>query len=177
MPHRAADPVLAAAQVITTLQSVVSRSVDPQDAVVLSICRIEGGTASNVIPDEVVLEGTTRYFDRSLQATAARAASSAPWTGSAPPRGARAELVYEEGYVPLVNHQSAVDLARSVVTAYLGPAGWFAEHPPHDGGGGFRILPRARAGGAAAPGPRRGVAAAALGGIRLQRPVHWSRAS
>jgi metal-dependent amidase/aminoacylase/carboxypeptidase family protein len=38
-------------------------------------------------------------------------------------------VVYEEGYVPLVNHQSAVDFARNVVTAYLGPASWFSEHP------------------------------------------------
>ncbi len=67
MPHLAVDPVLTAAQLITSLQSVVSRSVDPQDSVVLSVCRVEGGKASNVIPDEVLLEGTTRYFDRSLQ--------------------------------------------------------------------------------------------------------------
>jgi metal-dependent amidase/aminoacylase/carboxypeptidase family protein len=42
--------------------------------------------------------------------------------------GCTAEMVYEAGYIPLVNHQSAVDLARDVVTSYLGPKSWFAEH-------------------------------------------------
>ncbi len=145
MPHRAIDPVLTAAQLVTSLQSIVSRTVDPQESVVLSICRIEGGKASNVIPDEVTLEGTTRYFNRSLQAVL-RARMQRIVEGVCAAAGCTAELVYEEGYVPLVNHQSAVDLAREVVTAYLGPAGWYARAPPHDGGRGLRVLPRARAG-------------------------------
>jgi amidohydrolase len=128
IPHRAIDPVLTAAQLVTSLQSIVSRSVDPQESVVLSICRIEGGTTSNVIPDEVTLEGTTRYFNPSLQAVL-RARMQRIVEGVCAAAGCTGELVYEEGYVPLVNHQSAVDLARDVVTAYLGPAGWHADHP------------------------------------------------
>ena len=128
MPHRAADPVLAAAHVVTALQSVVSRSVDPEDSVVLSICRIEGGKASNVIPDEVLLEGTTRYFDRSLQRLL-RERMQRTVDGICAAAGCTAVLDYQEGYVPLINHQSGVDLARSVVSSYLGPASWFSEHP------------------------------------------------
>jgi amidohydrolase len=128
MPHLAIDPVLTAAALITSLQSVVSRTVDPQDSVVLSVCRVEGGKASNVIPDEVTLEGTTRYFDRSLQA-GLRARMQRIVDGVCAAAGCTAELVYEEGYVPLVNHQSAVDFAREVVASYLGPAGWHTEHP------------------------------------------------
>ncbi|MGA2642833.1 MAG: amidohydrolase [Spirochaetia bacterium] len=128
LPHRAVDPVLTAAQVVTGLQSIVSRSMDPQDSVVLSICRIEGGNTSNVIPDEVLLEGTTRYFERSLQGIL-REGIRRTVEGICAASGCTAEVVYEEGYVPLVNHQSAVDFARNVVTAYLGPASWFSEHP------------------------------------------------
>ena len=128
VPHRAIDPVLTAAQLVTSLQSIVSRTVDPQESVVLSICRIEGGTTSNVIPDEVTLEGTTRYFNRSLQAVL-RARMQRTMDGVCAAAGCTGELVYEEGYVPLVNHQSAVDLARDVVTAYLGPESWHADHP------------------------------------------------
>jgi amidohydrolase len=127
-PHRAADPVLTAAHVVTGLQSVVSRSVDPEDAVVLSICRIEGGKASNVIPDEVLLEGTTRYFDRSLQGML-RERIKRTVDGICASAGCTGELDYEAGYVPLVNHQSAVDLARGVVSSYLGPESWFSDHP------------------------------------------------
>jgi hippurate hydrolase len=128
IPHRAVDPVLAAAHLVTSLQSIVSRTVDPQDSVVLSVCRIEGGKASNVIPDEVTLEGTTRYFNRSLQA-GLRARIQRIVDGVCAAAGCTGELAYEEGYVPLVNHESAVVFARDVVTAYLGPAGWHAEHP------------------------------------------------
>ncbi|MGO9307782.1 MAG: M20 metallopeptidase family protein [Spirochaetia bacterium] len=128
LPHQANDPVLAAARVVTALQSVVSRSMDPQDSVVLSICRIEGGKASNVIPDEVALEGTTRYFDRSLQGTL-RDRIRRTVEGTCAAAGCTAELAYEEGYVPLVNHQSGVDLARSVVTSCLGSASWISAHP------------------------------------------------
>jgi amidohydrolase len=127
-PHRAVDPVLTAAQIVTSLQSIVSRSMDPQDSVVLSVCRIEGGKASNVIPDEVLLEGTTRYFDRSLQPLL-RDRIQRTVEGVCAAAGCTGQMVYDAGYVPLVNHQSAVDLARDVVTSYLGPESWFAEHP------------------------------------------------
>lgn len=128
IPHRAIDPVLAAAHLVTSLQSIVSRTIDPQEAVVLSVCRIEGGTASNAIPDEVLLEGTTRYFTRSLQA-GLRERMQQTVKGVCAAAGCTGELSYEEGYVPLVNHQSAVDLARGVVTAHLGPSRWHPEHP------------------------------------------------
>jgi amidohydrolase len=127
-PHRAVDPVLTAAQIVTGLQAVVSRSVDPEDAVVLSICRFEGGKASNVIPDEVLLEGTTRYFDRSLQRML-RERIQRTVDGICASAGCTGELDYEAGYIPLVNHQSAVDLAHSVVSSYLGPESWFSDNP------------------------------------------------
>src|SRR5207237_6667157 len=57
-PHRAADPVVAAAQVIGALQTVVAREVSPVEAAVVTIASIHGGQAFNVIPDEDVLAGT-----------------------------------------------------------------------------------------------------------------------
>src|SRR6201746_2778188 len=59
-PHICIDPVLAAAQLITALQSVVARSVDPLDAAVLSVCEFYAGNARNVIPQVVELKGTVR---------------------------------------------------------------------------------------------------------------------
>ncbi len=127
-PHRAADPVVTAAQVVTALQTVVSRSVDPLEAAVLSICRIQGGHTSNVIPDEVVLEGTTRYFESALLPLM-RERMEHIVAGVCGAAGCTYELAYEEGYVALVNHESAVDLARRVVTSRLGPDRWAAAHP------------------------------------------------
>ncbi len=128
MPDKASDPVLAAAQVVSALQAVVSRGVDPLAPVVLSICRIEGGHTSNVIPDEVALEGTTRYFDRSLQPIL-KGRMERIVQGVCASAGCACELSYTEGYVPLVNDAAAVERARGVVTRLLGSAAWSDVHP------------------------------------------------
>lgn len=61
MPHLTRDPVMAAGHLIVALQSVVSRSVDPLDTAVLSLCTLEGGTARNQIAGRVAVGGTLRY--------------------------------------------------------------------------------------------------------------------
>jgi amidohydrolase len=65
-PHMATDPVLAAAQIVTALQSIVSRNVNPQDSVVVSIGQFSAGTTFNVIPDRAVLKGTVRSYNNEL---------------------------------------------------------------------------------------------------------------
>lgn len=61
-PHRCVDPVLGAAQLITTLQSLVARETDPQDSAVVSITSVQGGTAYNIIPETAEIKGTLRTF-------------------------------------------------------------------------------------------------------------------
>lgn len=61
-PHQTIDPVFAAAQIVTALQSIVSRNVPPLDAAVVTVGSIQGGTAFNIIPPEVILMGTIRSF-------------------------------------------------------------------------------------------------------------------
>jgi amidohydrolase len=63
VPHLAADPVLAAAQIVTALQSIVARNVPPLQAAVVSVCTIHGGEAFNVIPQAVEMAGTIRTFE------------------------------------------------------------------------------------------------------------------
>jgi len=63
MPHLNADPVLAAAEIVTALQSIVARNVPPLQAAVVSVCTIHGGEAFNVIPQTVELAGTIRTFE------------------------------------------------------------------------------------------------------------------
>jgi amidohydrolase len=62
-PHLTIDPVLAAAQIISASQGIVSRNVDPQKAAVISIATIHGGDTFNVIPQQVEMTGTIRYFE------------------------------------------------------------------------------------------------------------------
>jgi amidohydrolase len=68
-PHSAVDPVVAAAQVITALQTLVSRETHPLKSAVLSITMLKAGTAFNIIPDTVEMTGTFRCFDADLRAT------------------------------------------------------------------------------------------------------------
>ena len=65
-PHLAVDPILAAAQIVVALQSIVSRNVNPQESVVVSIGQMIAGTTFNVIPDRAVLNGTVRSYDMEL---------------------------------------------------------------------------------------------------------------
>ena len=67
MPHLGDDVLLAAAQLITALQSIVSRNVNPADSAVLSITQVHGGNTWNAIPDSVVLRGTYRCFNSDVQ--------------------------------------------------------------------------------------------------------------
>ena len=67
IPDRAVDPVVAAASMVSALQTVVSRNVSPLDTAVVSVTNIHGGTTFNVIPQEVKLEGTIRTFDQGVR--------------------------------------------------------------------------------------------------------------
>lgn len=67
LPNRTADPVLAACQIVTALQSIVSRNVAPLEAAVVSVTMLHAGQAFNVIPPEAQLEGTIRTFELSVR--------------------------------------------------------------------------------------------------------------
>jgi amidohydrolase len=65
-PHLAVDPVLAAAHIVAALQSIVSRNVNPQESVVVSVGEFKAGTTFNVIPDKAFLKGTVRSYNNEL---------------------------------------------------------------------------------------------------------------
>ncbi len=67
-PHQTKDPVVCGAYLITTLQSIVSRNVKPLESAVVTVGKVEGGTAFNIIPESVILEGTVRTFDEETHA-------------------------------------------------------------------------------------------------------------
>jgi amidohydrolase len=67
LPQKAVDPVPAAAALIQAFQTIPSREVDPGETIVLGVSMVHGGTAFNIIPDQVELEGTLRYFSPSLR--------------------------------------------------------------------------------------------------------------
>lgn len=121
MPHLSTDPVVAAAAAITALQSLVSRETDPTATLVVSVTRIRGGDAFNVIPDSVTFGGTVRYFDAEV-GRKARERMTALIQGVAAAHNATAELTYDEGYPPTRNHEAETAFARAVARDIAGDA-------------------------------------------------------
>lgn len=131
-PHHSADPVLAAAHVVTALQSVVSREVSPLASAVVSIGSIHGGQAFNVIPDEVALLGTIRTFDpelrRSMPERITRIAA-----GVAEGLRCRAEVEVKPGNPAVVNDERVAEIARRAAARVVGEANVVAPDPTMGG--------------------------------------------
>jgi amidohydrolase len=119
MPHDAIDPVPIACEAVLALQSHVARRTTFTDPAVLSITKIAGGTAHNVIPDEVELLGTLRTLSDKMR-NEMQAAFERIVTKVAEAHGATAEVRIDEGYPPTVNDPRAVELVKQVATAQFG---------------------------------------------------------
>ncbi|KPV44472.1 N-acyl-L-amino acid amidohydrolase [Alicyclobacillus ferrooxydans] len=118
-PHTAVDSIAVAGQVIAALQSIVSRNTDPLDPLVLTITKIHGGTAYNVIPETVELGGTVRSYNPTLR-------DSVPGLmeriigGITEAHGATFQLDYRRGYSPLINDQDLSERVSDVLKQAFG---------------------------------------------------------
>jgi len=109
-PHRSIDSVLVGAQLINALQSIVSRSVDPLESAVISICQFDAGNARNVIPQTAELKGTVRTLNSEVRKLVERRVHEVV-AGIAQVTGAKIELTYDRGYPVTVNHAAQTDVA------------------------------------------------------------------
>ena len=118
-PEGVLDPVVAAAHVVTALQTVVSRAVSPFDTAVVSITKIHGGDAYNIIPEDVTISGNCRAYRTEvmnrIEATIRRVAENA-----AAAHGASAKLDFRRGYPPLVNHARETEIACNAAALTVG---------------------------------------------------------
>jgi len=120
MPHRAADPLVAAASIVMALQTVVSRNVDPLHTAVVTVGALQAGQANNVIPALATLELSVRSLDpdvRRLLEQRIKALVAA----QAESFGVRAEIDWRPGYCVLVNSVAETDFARQVALDLVGP--------------------------------------------------------
>jgi amidohydrolase len=118
-PESGLDAVVAAAHVVTALQSVVSRAISPFDTAVVSVTQIHGGDAYNIIPEDVQIRGNCRAYrtevmDR-IEATIRRVAEN-----TAAAHGAVARLDFRRGYPPLVNHPRETEIACDAAARVVG---------------------------------------------------------
>ena len=118
-PHETVDPIVVAAQVVTNLQQLVSRTIDPLDQGVVSVTRISGGTAKNVIPETVELLGTVRTFKPETK-TALVAGIERVVRGVTEAHGATFTFQYEDGYPAVVNDAEVAAVVEEAARAELG---------------------------------------------------------
>jgi amidohydrolase len=143
-PHKCIDSVMVGAQLVTALQSIVSRSVDPLDSAVISICEFHAGNARNVIPQVAELKGTVRTLTAEVRKLVEKRVREVV-AGIAQVTGAKIDLVYERGYPVTVNHAAQTDVATQIAKEIAGD-GNVHEMPPMMGAEDFSYMLEARPG-------------------------------
>lgn len=119
-PQLGADALLAGAQIVTALQSIVARRVSPTDAAVLTVGTFRAGTACNILAGEAVLEGMLRTFGEESRRRLAEAATELV-TSIARGLGCEAEADFAWGYPGVVNHDRETALVLEAARDLLGP--------------------------------------------------------
>lgn len=118
-PQAAIDPVVIGAQIVTALQSVVSRNVDPMESAVLSITFFKAGDAFNVIPDVATIGGTVRWFSMDVAALVEeRLIAIAEGIGAA--GNAEVKVEIRKGYPPTINDAAQAAIIREALVAVAG---------------------------------------------------------
>jgi len=118
-PHLTVDAVVLASQVVLAWQTIVSRAGDPLQPLVVSVTRIEGGQADNVLPDEVRLVGTVRSYDPALRELVFRRMEEI-LRGLADAAGGSYRLRLTRGYAPVVNDGDLAERLRPILAEVLG---------------------------------------------------------
>ena len=118
-PHDTVDPIIAAVGMVQALQSIVSRNTSAIESLVVSVTQIHSGTASNIIPEEAWFCATIRSFSPHVRDLAEKRFREIV-QGHAAAYGVTAEIAYERGYPPTVNHPAETDFAADVAREISG---------------------------------------------------------
>ena len=117
------NPILIASKIVGELSSIPEREFTDDVSVVVSISKIVGGTTSNVIPNEVIIEGSTRFFDE----TAGRrfpGLFEKVLKAECEHTEIQYELKYDRPYIPTINDPEIINACKSITTQYLGESAW-----------------------------------------------------
>jgi len=145
MPHKTIDPIAIGAQVVSNLQLIASRTVDPLRSVVVSVTKFNAGFAHNVIPNEAALAGTVRTLDAEVRDLAEQRLKQIV-NGIAATHGAEADISYHRNYPVTFNHAAETDHAVAAARDIAGVANVNAETDPTMGGEDFSYMLNARPG-------------------------------
>jgi len=145
MPHETADPVVAVCGMVQAIQTIGSRNVHSAQEKVISVTQIHTGTASNIIPETAMINGTVRTFDKDTQALIRRRMEEVV-AGQAASYGVTAELDYEVGYPATVNDAAGAAFAAKVAVDVAGEAKVVADMPKVAGSEDFAYMLEERPG-------------------------------
>ncbi len=144
-PQNTVDPVVAAASMVMAMQTILGRNVNALDRVVVSVTQIHTGSAMNIVPETAMLNGTVRYYDTDAQATVkSRMAEIVEFQARS--FGCTAELDYEDGYPPTINHPEQAAFAAEVAREVVGAEMVDEDTPPIMPGEDFSYMLQARPG-------------------------------
>ena len=119
MPNLSIDPVFTAIQICESIQGIITRMKRPIDPAVLSICKIEAGTAYNVVPDHATILGTVRTFDDKVTDMIEEKLAQVS-ANVARAFGAEAKLTFTRQYSAVVNTPACVDQVKEAVRELFG---------------------------------------------------------
>ena len=145
MPHLGDDPIVAAGALIGALQSVAGRMIDAQEDVVVSVTQVHGGNTWNVIPEQVVLRGTCRYFNPALRSVL-EAGLQRVAQGIAAAHGVQVSFAYRKPIPPAVNAEQPTEIAARAAARVAGSANVLRDLPPSMGCEDFAFMLAARPG-------------------------------
>lgn len=145
MPHQGVDAIVAGAQLVQALQTVVSRTLHPCESAVVSVTQFHAGEAWNIIPEEVVLRGTIRSFKPEVQENIERAIEQL-CSGIASANGAQIGVRFDHRYPPTVNSENEANFCRKVAASVLGAANVQTNTLPSMGAEDFAYMLREKPG-------------------------------
>jgi hippurate hydrolase len=145
MPHTTIDPIVIGSQIVTAFQSIVSRTNDPVDSLVVSVTKFHGGDAYNVIPEQVMLAGTVRTLRKEVAAMARRRLH-AICEGFAAAYDAKIDVEYDANYPVTFNHAEETHFAGDIAAVVAGENQVHREIQPVMGGEDFSYMLEARPG-------------------------------
>ena len=140
-PHLVIDPIIVASQIVNAIQTIISRSTDPVDKALISITKIHGGTAHNVIDDEVKLSGTVRTFKPETRSFIEKRIEEVA-KGIAKAHGADANIEFDliNKYPPTINSKKESEFAGNVAKKMVGEENVNTDIEPSMGGEDFSYL-------------------------------------
>jgi len=127
MPHQTVDPIVASAQVVGALQTIVSRNVDPLETAVVSIGSVHGGTALNIIPPQVKMQGSIRTFSPKIQELVWQRMREVV-DGVAEGCGATVDLEIEAGTPAVINDKGVTEIVQAAAEAVVGADNVTSDH-------------------------------------------------